>query len=113
MEHFLSEAQADLLGALERKVLVLFDGDNARRKGAELAAKRLEGKATYDIIVLPEGKELETLSKGEIARIQFRDKSTIKEELLLDIGSFLRSRRKKLDLTQKNVATALDTTTTR
>jgi DNA primase len=57
----LSERQAELLAQFP-EVVVLFDGDEAGRAGAEAAKARLQGRTIVRTIHLPDGRKPDDLS---------------------------------------------------
>lgn len=63
----LSERHAHLLAERER-VTLLLDGDDAGRRGAEAATRRLAGAVAVDIVTLPDGADPHDLNATPIAR---------------------------------------------
>jgi DNA primase len=59
----LASEQAELLVALKRPIVLLFDGDNAGRAGARAAAELLKTKLPVMLVSLPDGAEPEDLSE--------------------------------------------------
>lgn len=62
----LSEIQAELLALHFSHVILLFDGDEAGRKGASDALTRLSRKLFVAVVDMPEGTQPDSLSAGEI-----------------------------------------------
>ena len=62
----LSEAQERLLTADFQLVIILFDGDEAGRAGAEEISNRLKHKMFVRVMVLPDGEQPDMLSADEL-----------------------------------------------
>ena len=64
-----TESQYETLKNLPvRRYILMFDGDNAGRKGAERFKKNIKNKLITDIH-LPEGKDVNDLSKEEFLKL--------------------------------------------
>ena len=62
--------EANLAGVSQaREVVLLFDGDDAGRAGAIVAAKRLGSSLTVRVATLPDGKDPDDLSASRLERI--------------------------------------------
>ncbi|MBW3599729.1 MAG: toprim domain-containing protein [Planctomycetes bacterium] len=65
----LSDEQAALLAATGRKLVLLFDGDEAGQAGMRLAAGKLITRAWVRVVKLPEGKQPDQIPAEELQAI--------------------------------------------
>jgi DNA primase len=65
----LSDEQADLLATNGRRIVLMFDGDEAGQSGMRLAAAKLIRRTFLRVIQLPEGAQPDTLSDEAFASV--------------------------------------------
>ncbi len=65
----ISDYQAYLLEKLDKKIIIMLDGDDAGRKGTEKLIEKLGHKIDYEIIYLPENKQPDDFGENELREI--------------------------------------------